>query len=298
MKNAKFITPAVTAFDKAGRLDAQANRNVYEYLIAGGMDGIAVMGSTGEFFAMPVAQRKELMKLAVESIGKRATTIIGTCSMCMDETLELSRHAGDIGADAIILISPYYFNLSDESIELYYDTVASCTKADIILYNFPDRTGYDLKPSITLNLLRKHRNIVGYKDTVPGMGHTRALINLVKDEFPDFEIYSGYEENFAHNVMSGGSGTIGGLSNFAPELFSAWMKAINLREFDKVTEIQKTVNALTAIYDVGPSFIPIVKKAMVLKGIGLEDYCSMPLIRADEKQTERIKGILEGLSLM
>jgi 4-hydroxy-tetrahydrodipicolinate synthase len=295
---AKFITPAVTAFDKNGELDVQANRNVYEYLIAGGMDGIAVMGSTGEFFAMPVPQRKELAKLAVEAIHKRTRTIVGICSMCMEETLELTRYASDIGADAVISVSPYYFSLSDESIELYYDMVASSTKTDVILYNFPDRTGYDLKPAITLNLLRKHRNIVGYKDTVAGMSHTRALIDLVKAEFPAFEVYSGFEENFAHNVLSGGAGCVGGLSNFAAELFSGWAKAINAKEFDKVSEIQKTVDALSSIYEVGSPFIPVVKKAMVLKGILREDYCSAPLIRADEKQAERIREILENLNLI
>jgi len=294
----KFITPVVTAFDKDGKLDVQGNQNVYEHLIAGGMDGIAVMGSTGEFFAMPLPQRKELAKLAVDSIHNRTKVIIGTGSMCVDETIELSRHACDIGADEIILISPYYFNLSDESIELYYDLVASSTTSDIMLYNFPARTGYDLKPSIVLNLLRKHKNITGYKDTVVGMGHTQALINLVKGEFPDFEVYSGFEENFAHNVMSGGSGSIGGLSNFAPELFSGWVKAINAGDFDTVSQIQKTVNALTAIYDVGSTFIPIVKKAMVLRGIQLNDYCLPPFIAADEKQTERIRQILAELNLI
>lgn len=295
---AKFITPAVTAFDRFERLDREANRSLYETLIAGGMDGIAVMGSTGEFFAMPVAQRKELAKLAVEAVSNRTKVIVGTCSMCMDETIELTNHACDAGADAVILVSPYYFKLSDESIERYYDTVASNTKADIVLYNFPERTGYDLKPSITLSLLRKHKNIVGYKDTVPGMSHTRALIDLVHGEFPDFEIYSGYEENFAYNVLSGGSGSVGGLSNFAPELFAAWAKALDAKDFSRVSEIQKTVNALTAIYEVGTPFVPVVKKAMVLKGIIPNDYCTAPLIRVDEKQTERIREILEKLNLL
>jgi 4-hydroxy-tetrahydrodipicolinate synthase len=295
---AKFITPAVTAFDKDGRLDREANRNVYEYLIANGMDGIAVLGSTGEFFAMKPAMRKELARLAVETVNKRTKVIVGTCSMCMEETLELTRHACDTGADAVILISPYYFKLSDESIELYYDTVASGTPIDIVLYNFPDRTGYDLKPSITLNLLRKHRNIVGYKDTVSGMSHTRALIETVRGEFPAFEVYSGFEENFAYNVLSGGFGCIGGLSNFAAELFSGWAKAVNAKDFDRVTEIQQTVNALSALYEVATPFVPVVKKAMMLKGLKLDDYCSAPLMRANEEQTKQIREILTKLDMM
>lgn len=295
---AKYITPAVTAFDANGRLDREANQAVYEYLIAGGMDGIAVMGSTGEFFAMPPAQRRELAELAVETIGGRVRTVVGTCGMCVEETVGLTRHARDIGADAVLLISPYYFALPDESMERYYDAVASAADIDIILYNFPARTGYDLKPSVTLSLLRKHRNIVGYKDTVPSMAHTRSLIGLVRGEFPDFEIYCGYDENFAHTVLSGGSGCVGGLSNFAPELFSAWAAAVNAKDFGRVSEIQRKVDLLSSLAELGPLFIPVVKKAMALRGVPLCDCCTAPIGRVDADCAEEIRDILRKAALI
>ena len=97
---------------------------------------------------------------------------------------------------------------------LYYARIAEALpEQSIYLYNFPDRTGYDLTPEITLRLVRKYRNIVGYKDTQAGMDHTRELIKLVKGEFPAFEVYSGFDDNFAHNVLAGGDGCIAGLSN-------------------------------------------------------------------------------------
>ncbi|KGK87290.1 dihydrodipicolinate synthase family protein [Clostridium sp. HMP27] len=295
---AKWLTPVVTAFDKDGNIDHQANKNVYDHLINGGIDGIVVMGSTGEFFTMTMEQKKELIKLAVEYVNKRTKVFIGTSCMSADETIELSNYAHEVGADAVMIISPYYFSLSRESIELFYDMVADGTKANIYLYNFPDRTGYDLTPELTLSLVRKHKNIVGYKDTVTEMGHTRALITTMNKEFPDFEVFSGFDENFAHNILSGGAGCIGGLSNLAPEVCSAWVKAIDERNFEKTCEVQKTINEMMAIYDIGTPFIPIVKKAMILRGIEMEEYCTIPFIQANEEQTVKIKMLMERTKLI
>ncbi|KYH28192.1 MULTISPECIES: dihydrodipicolinate synthase family protein [Clostridium] len=294
----KWLTPVVTAFDKDGNIDSEANKNIYDFLIKGGVDGLVIMGSTGEFFTMTMEQKKELIKLAVEHVNKRTKVFIGTSCMSADETIELSNYANEVGADAVMVISPYYFALSNESVELFYDKVAEGTKADIYLYNFPARTGYDLTPEVTLNLARKHKNIVGYKDTVTEMGHTRALIETMHKEFPEFEVYSGFDENFAHNILSGGAGCIGGLSNFAPEICSAWVKAINEKDFDKVAEIQKIINEMMAIYDIGTPFIPIVKKAMMIRGIEMQDYCTVPFIQANDEQTAKIKTLMEKLNLI
>ncbi len=227
MKKAMFLTPVVTAFNKEGKLDAQANRNVWEHLIKGGIDGIVIMGSTGEFFSMSMEAKKELIDLATDYINKRVKLYIGTSCMTIEETVELSNYALEKGADAVMIIGPYYFSLSPESIEYYFDEVAKQVKGDIYLYNFPDRNGYDLTAEITLNLLRKNKNIVGFKDTVSEMGHTRRLLATVRDEFPEFVVLSGYDENLAHVMLSDGNGCIGGLSNLYPEVFAKWVKAIN-----------------------------------------------------------------------
>ena len=220
MSKAKFITPVITAFDSEGALDKSANIEIYDFLIDGGVDGLVIMGSTGEFFSMKDSKKKELIDLAVSHVNYRTKVFI------VEETINLSNYAIVVGADGVVIISPYYFTLSSESIEYYYDQVTEAVKGDIYLYNFPARTGYDLAPEVILNLLRKHQNIIGYKDTVKEMEHTRKLIQAVGEEFPDFIVYSGYDDNFAHNILSGGNGCIGGLSNIYPEVFSAWVNAI------------------------------------------------------------------------
>ena len=298
MRKANFFTPVVTAFDAAGNLDIQANKNIYDNLIKGGVDGLVIMGSTGEFFTMTTKQKKELIDLAVTYTNKRTKVYIGTSCMSVEDTVELSNYAINAGADAVMIISPYYFTLSDASIEFFYDQVAEQIKGDIFLYNFPARTSYDINPTVTLNLLRKHKNIIGFKDTVTEMGHTRKLITSVSNEFPDFIILSGFDENFVHNIISGGSGCIGGLSNLYPEVFSAWVKAIDAKDMDEVSKIQKKVDKISDLYDVGTPFIPILKKAMMLKGIEMQDYCTKPFIQANDAETKKIIAIMSEVEKM
>ncbi|MFV0577916.1 MAG: dihydrodipicolinate synthase family protein [Fusobacterium ulcerans] len=298
MKKANFLTPVVTAFDENGNLDIQGNKNVWDHLIKGGVDGLVIMGSTGEFFSMTTEQKKELIKLVVEHVNKRTKVYIGTSCMTVEDTVELSNFAIETGADAVMIISPYYFALSNESVEFFYDKVAEAVKGDIYLYNFPDRTGHDLTPEVTLNLLRKHKNIVGFKDTVSEMGHTRKLMTTVLKEFPDFIVLSGFDENFVHNILCGGSGCIGGLSNLCPELFADWVKAINAKNMDEVARIQKIVDKLMDLYPIGTPFIPIMKKAMILHGVEMKEYCKKPFLPATEEQTEQIKAVMKDAGLL
>lgn len=293
MKEVKFYTPAVTAFNEQGNLDIQGNKNIFDHLINGGVDGIVVMGSTGEFFSMTEVQKKALIDLAVDYIGNQAEIIIGTACMRVDETTALSNYALAKGADAVMVISPYYFTLSETGVEAFFDEVASGVNGKLYLYNFPARTGYDLTPEVTLNLLRKHQNIVGYKDTVFEVGHTRKLITTVLDEFPDFEILAGFDENLYHVAVSGGAGCIGGISNLYPEICVAYTKAINEGDQKEIYRYQQKIDKLMDIYSIGTPFVPIIKKAMILRGIEIKDVSMKPHLPATETQTAQIVALMK-----
>lgn len=293
---AKFLTPVVTAFDKNYKLDIKANQKIWDYVIEGGIDGIILMGSTGEFFAMSMEQRKELILAAREYIGNRVPLIVGTGTMSLEETIELSLFAENNKADGIIIVPPFYFSLPQNCIEGYFDEIANAVNTKIYIYNFPERTGYDISPEVMLRLCRKHKNIAGCKDTVINFAHTRKIIDTVLPKFPEFEVYSGYDDNFAHNVLSGGSGTIGGLTNVVPEIGSGWVKAFKENDIEKISYYQMKMNTLAKLFDFGVPFVPLVKKAMVLKGIPMEDVCLPPLQKPTEDQTELIKDILNKVS--
>jgi len=290
---ASYITPAVTTFDNKGNLDHEAQKSLYDFLIQGGVNGILILGSIGEFFAIPIEKKKELIRVAARHINRRTQLLVGTASMDVRETIELSRYAYEQGADGVVVVSPFYFSLTDQSVEEYYDYLARECPIDLYLYNFPDRTGYEISPMVALNLVRKHKNIVGIKDTIAGMDHTRELIKLIKLEYPDFKIYSGFDDNFAHNVISGGDGCIAGLSNLAPEICNGWVNAFKDNDMKLVATIQQRIDRLMGIYQVGKPFVPYIKKAMAIRGIPVQDYCTFPMPLVTENDVIKLKQIMK-----
>ncbi len=295
--NAKFITPVVTAFDKDLNLDLRANRNIWDFVIRGGVDGILILGSTGEFFAMPMEQKKEFIAKASEHIRGRVPLIVGTGSTRLEDTIELSSYAAAHGADGVIIVPPYYFSLPDAGIEDYFDCVAQAVDTSIYLYNFPERVGYDVRPEVMLRIARKNRNVIGCKDTVTDFAHTRELIKQILPEAPYFEVLSGYDDYFGHNVLSGGSGAIGGLSNVAPEVSTGWVKAFRENNPEGMAYYQKQMDILAGLFQFGVPFVPLIKKAMILRGIEMEEYCTPPLFQATSEQTVKIRDILSKLGI-
>ena len=296
--NAKWITPAVTAMDSQGHVDMEANKAIYDFLIEKGMDGLLLLGSIGEFFAIPTPEKKRLIREALAHINHRTTVYVGTCEMNLEACVELSNYALEQGADGAMVISPYYFSLPDSAILNFYDTLAQRVQGPVLLYNFPERTGYDLRPDLVLELATRHPNIVGIKDTVPNMGPPRALIQKVKAGRAEFVVFSGFDEIFGHNVLSGGDGCIAGLSNFAPEVAAGYAQRARQDDLPGMAQYQRKGDSLMAIYDVAPQFVPTIKQAIALRGLGLEPFCAPPVLPSTSEETQQVRALLQQAGLL
>lgn len=288
-----YITPAVTPMGPDGKIDLASCEALYEHLIAGGVDGVLVFGSIGEFFGFSVAEKRALIAFAARRLAGRTRFIAGTTSLVYDEIVELSRFALEQGADAVIVIPPYYFHFDDASVYDYYARLAADIPGPLYLYNFPDRTGYTIAPDVVRRLAADFANIVGIKDTISGMDHTRELIKAVRPVRPDFLIYSGFDDNFAHNVLSGGNGCIAGLSNVYPQLAAAWASAARAGDFGAVQRLQQKIDALMDVYAVGKPFVPFIKQALVLKGIIASAAATAPMPAPTAAQCEQLRAILD-----
>lgn len=293
-----YLAPVITVFDKNGGLDKDGNRRVYDRLIAGGVDGLVVMGSTGEFPTMPEDMKKELISLAVEHVKGRCLVLAGTGCLRHEDTIALSNFAYDKGVDGVMIVGPYYFGVPDAGVFAYFDAVVSKVAAPVYLYNYPERTGYSIAVSVARDLVRKHRNIVGFKDTITDMGHTADLIRAIRPDAPDFAVYSGFDNNFAHNIASGGNGCIGGLANLVPEICAEWKRAVAALDWERAAGLQKRVDAMMEIYSVALPFIPAMKKAMILRGLEIDETCLLPLLPVNDEQTRRIREILQTAGIM
>ena len=202
------------------------------------------------------------------------------------------------GADAAVVISPYYFQLPASSQIEFYEEIARNISGPMILYNFPARTGYSLSADTVLKLAVKHDNIVGIKDTTDEMSHTRSLIQTVKNVRPEFAVYSGFDEYFMHNLLCGGDGCIAGISNFAPRLLSELVRAARSDDLESAARYQKKVDALMEIYSIGSQFVPIIKEAVSQCGVPISAKCTAPLPQVSSKQREEIRSLLKKAGLL
>lgn len=294
MRKPEFIVPVVTVFDERGQVDLEANIQVWNGLIERGVDGILLHGSNGEFFTLSADERTQLIEAAVAATRGKVKLIVGTGTNAVDETVALSNRALELGADAVMVITPFYFGLGHQGIVEYFCAVASQIEGDVMLYNFPARTGNDIDADAVRQIVTRCPNVVGVKDTVTDMGHTRAIIETLADVAPEFIVYSGFDENFAHNGLAGGNGCIAALANIYPELTHAWAEALGSADWELVEKIQHVIDKLADVYTVAPLFVPAVKYAMSVRGLPVKPICRSTVLELTDDQKAQVEAILDN----
>jgi 4-hydroxy-tetrahydrodipicolinate synthase len=289
-----IITPTITVFDQDQKIDFEATEEHIENLIKGGVNGILFLGSIGEFFAMTSAEKKKLISFAVKTVNRRVPVLVGTGGTAAEDVIELSNFAGAEGADGAAVITPYFFQFNQQTLYNYYSHIAQNTDLDLYIYNFPARSGVNISPETVFELARDYENIVGIKDTMDTISHTRELIQQVKKPLDkDFAVYSGFDEYFLPNLLNGGDGLIGGLSNVAPGLFADFYSYYQKGDFNKIKELANKINLMMDIYSISDPFFPAIKKAVSLSGSNLNAVCKEPVGLLTDEQIINIKKILE-----
>ena len=294
--HAEYLCPTLTALTSDGVVDFESQHRLYDRLIEAGIDGAIVLGSSGEFYAMTLDECCELGLDAIRHIAGRMKVYVGCGRLKMDETVELSNRMLDAGATGVIVVGPYYIGASEEGIFSYYDEVASRVHGNILIYNYPERTGYDVTPAIINRLLERHGNIVGIKDTVESATHTQAIVKGVKAEHPDFLVYSGFDNNLVPTVFAGGNGVIAAISNMAPELCASWIRAFKADDLKETARIHAEICRLMDIYRITTPFMPGMKKVLEFQGMGFTDRSLAPAVTCDDAAAaaaERIASILK-----
>jgi 4-hydroxy-tetrahydrodipicolinate synthase len=292
-----IFCPAITIFDNQGKLDYDGNERVIHRLIENGISGILSLGSIGEFCHLTMAEKKEFITFVVRTVKGRVPLLIGTGGTALEEVVELTRYAGQAGADYSMVISPYYFKMDEESLFHYYAAVARAADLPLLLYNFPDRTAVDLSPELVLRLAKTFPNIVGIKDTVDNISHTRKLIRAVKAELPQFAVFSGYDEYLIPNLMAGGNGIISGLTNLAPPIFVELLKAYGENDLKTVAELQGRINGLMELYEVSQPFVNAIKGAAACLIGDISFQSRMPISGLSQEQMARVKNLLAAAGL-
>ncbi|MGX9134877.1 dihydrodipicolinate synthase family protein [Rummeliibacillus sp. JY-2-4R] len=261
-------------------------------LIHNGINGILFFGSIGEFFAFTMEEKKQLVDFAVEIVNNKVPVLIGIGGTNSDDVLELAKHCKNAEVDGLVVISPYYFGPTDHAAELFFGKIATSVDLPIILYNFPEKTGNDLTPELIYKLAMKHKNIVGIKDTVDNISHTRKIIQRIKSARPDFSVLSGFDEYYVVNRISGGDGVLCGITNVEPKLFVTMHEAYENKDFEIVERCAKQIFVLMKLYDTTDLFITGIKGAVKAKGLDISTFTKNPAIKLTDEQYQNIKEII------
>lgn len=291
------IPPVSTIFTADGELDKPGTALLIDSLITAGVDGLFFLGSGGEFSQLNAAERKTIAAFAIKHVAKRVPVLIGTGGTNARETIELSQHAQEAGADGIVVINPYYWKVSEQNLIRYYQQVSGSVTLPVLLYNFPVLTGQDLTPALVKTLADSCANIVGIKDTIDSVAHLRSMINTVKPAHPHFSVLCGFDDHLFNTLLLGGDGVISASGNFAPQLSVKLLQAFRDNDLAGAAEYHQTLLQIPQIYQLDTPFVNVIKEASVLCGLPVSTHVLPPAGPLDEARKSQLKALLQQLKL-
>ncbi|WP_293674316.1 dihydrodipicolinate synthase family protein [uncultured Parolsenella sp.] len=287
-----IFCPSITITDDEGKIDYDLWGKHLDHLADAGVNGVLLFGSIGEFYSVSLADKEAALEFAVKRVGERMKVFAGVGDTTYANVIEFTKFAEKAGADAVLAVSPYYFGPSPLTAENYFGGIAEATKLPVILYNFPARTGTDLTPELVASLAAKHPNICGIKDTVDTISHTRKVIRAARAVNPDFTVFSGFDEYYLVNRVSGGNGVLCGLTNVEPETFVKMHAAYEEGDFATAVACAERISKLMAVYDVCDLFVSAIKAAVKVKGLPISTKIFEPAVQATEADEAAIAELL------
>lgn len=294
MKNTVFTgaaTAIITPF-RNGEIDYEAFGRLIEWQIEKGIDAIVVCGTTGEASTLTDDEHREAIRFAVETVAGRVPVIAGTGSNDTAYAIELTKHACEVGADAILLVTPYYNKATQKGLIASFTAVADVSTKPIILYNVPSRTGCNILPA-TAAVLAEHPNIVAIKEASGNISQIAELAALVRGKM---DIYSGNDDQIVPVLSLGGKGVISVLSNLMPSETSQICHKFLSGDVKGSLELQLDLLPLVdALFcEVNP--IP-AKAAMAAMGYG-ENSLRLPLTPMEPANEAKLLGLMREQNLI
>ena len=293
MKNTVFTgmaTAIVTPMTASG-IDYEALGRFIDFQIDSGINAIVVMGTTGENATIEPEDQAAVIRYTVERVAKRVPVIAGTGTNNTEHVLHNTKNACEAGADAILVVTPYYNKATQNGLIRHFTTIADASTVPVILYNVPGRTGCNLLPR-TVAALAEHPNIVGIKEATGNMAQMVEIMHLCGDKI---DVYSGEDALTVAMMAMGGKGTISVLSNVAPREAVAMTDACIAGDYAKAAKLQcdllPLINALFS--EVNP--IP-AKAGVSAMGFG-EEHLRLPLTPMEDATRAKLYAEMRKLGI-
>lgn len=281
----------ITPF-RNGAIDYQALERIIELQIAAGSDAIVALGTTAEAATLSGEEREELTRFIVERVSNRLPVIVGTGSNNTEVAIERSRFAEAVGADGLLIVTPYYNKTTQDGLVAHYSAIAEQVRVPIIAYNVPSRTGLNLLPETMRKMMESNENIVGVKEA---SGNIEQIVKLAA-LCPDCDIYAGNDDHVVPMLSIGAKGVISTVANIIPEVMHLMCKAFFEGNTEEAKRLQLALLPIqqAAFCEVNP--IPIKTMMGILKLCDPE--VRLPLVKPSLEHYEYMERVLKDADML
>jgi 4-hydroxy-tetrahydrodipicolinate synthase len=284
------ITPVVTPFDSKEDLDQEALRRIVDHLIKGGVNGLFAAGTAGAFYLLTPKERKLVTSIIIEQSAGRVPVYAGTGGITVRENLDIAKHAKDAGADAAVILTPYYVKVDDEELFRYFTAFANAVDMEVILYNNPARAGNNIMPALLERIVNENSNVIAIKDSSGDLAQYGEYIMRLGNKI---SMVSGKDELMLASLTMGGNGVVSAVSNVVPELVSKIFTFYEKGDLKKAQEVQNSLSILKRSFG-GAAYPAPILAALDLIGIKAGKP-RLPVLPLKDEQKEKIRQALKTI---
>ena len=296
LPNNKFLCgsypPLLTPF-RNGQLDLRKFAELAERQVREGSHGLVVCGTTGEPSSLTTDERTELVRVAVEVVAKRVPVVAATGSQSFAETVELTKQAENAGADAILVVTPYYCKPSQRGLLEYFVSVAQRTALPFLIYHIPGRAAVSVTPATVLRIAERCPNLVGIKHASNDL---EFVTKLLTDLGPEFRIFCGLEALSLPMLVVGAKGLMNAVGNLAPTRVAALYEAVDQGDLEAARKLHAALFELNQSIFLDTNPVPL-KYMMSRLGLLDSPELRLPLVPLDEEQKRILDPILARAGL-
>ena len=287
------VPPIATPLTSMGRVDEPAIHRIIGHLIDGGCDAAFILGSTGELASLNRQSREITIREAVSAAAGRIPILVGIADTCLEETLSLARLASHLGADALVMAAPYYYDLAPDELTRYFTSILPQLDRPTLLYNMPWLTGHVLGMDC-LRAALEHPNVIGFKDSSGDMEYLRQMIEVAATR-EGTTVLVGNEYFYLDALKLGAHGTVAGGGNIYPKIFRALQDAFDRGDLNTATSLQDQMTRLGhSLFNITgrpTSVFSAVKAGMAAIGL-CGPHMAPPLTACTDAQLESVRKIL------
>lgn len=288
------MPPQITPFFKSGEIDEKSFRQLIQFWLTNGVRGLVPCGSNGEAPYMTREERRRVIEIVVDETDGKIPVIAGTGAPSTRETIALTRDAKDMGADAVLVVTPYFFKPSNEELVEHYHTLLNKVDIPVILYNVPKFTGYNLEPDVVVKLVNECSQIIGIKDSGGSIGQISELICKVGERIA---VLAGTGDLLLATLMMGGKGGILGVANVAPRLCVDIFDYFKMDKLSMAREAQMKILLLNDLLIKKYNQLSSIKEALNQLGQPA-GYPRLPSLPLNEEARQIIRRTLSRLNLL